>query len=96
MKQILFPEDEIKNIKQDIANNGGVWTIRVSKEYRKYSEGEILGSIFGNLVVKKIIRIGKGIDELKEKYLYFNELTDEMLKNIKFYKKMDVIQLRKV
>ncbi len=96
MKHITFPEDEESKIEQNLRDNGEVWTIRVSKEYGKYHLGEILGSIFGNLVVEKIFKIDGGIDELREKYIYFSEIEQSDVKVLERYEKMNVICLRKI
>lgn len=95
MKKILFPEDEVENIRLNIEQNGCVWTVRVSNEYGKYSKGETLDSVFGKLKVEKLLKINRGIEELKEKYSYFNELNNKMIGELERHKKMDLMCLIK-
>ena len=95
MKQITFPESERKDIQRDIDRSGRVWSVRVSREYGRYSPGETLNSVFGKFVVEKRFKISGGIEELRRDYIHFSELNDEMLAELRRYSKMDVICLRK-
>jgi len=95
MKQITFPEGERESIKRDIERSGRVWSVRVSRECGRYSQGEILNSVFGKFVVEKLFRLNGGVEELRRDYIHFSELTEEMLAELRQSSKMDVICLRK-
>ena len=94
---ITFPKNEWTNIKARF--NGGkiVWTVRVGNGYGKFREGDILKTEWGSQVkILSVKRIEGGIKELENQYEHFNELTEDMIKELSGYDEMEIITLKAI
>lgn len=93
---ITFPKDEWEDIKSRLNEDKIVYTIRVSKDYGKFREGEIVETEWGSLVkILSVKKIKGGISELKNQYKYFKELSKERILELERYDKMEIIKLTK-
>ncbi|MFA5128698.1 MAG: hypothetical protein WC445_01890 [Patescibacteria group bacterium] len=94
MNIISFPKNEWDSIKSRLNNGKIVYTIRVSNEYEKFKEGDILKTEWGLEVrIMSVKKITGGINELKIKYKFFDELTEEIIQELSGYDKMEIISL---
>jgi hypothetical protein len=95
VKDISFPKNEWEVIKARLNEGKTVYTIRVSDECRKYLQGDILTTEWGTKVkVLSIKKITGGISELKKEYQYFDQLTPEMVEEIKPFKEIEIVSLK--
>jgi hypothetical protein len=93
---ITFPKNEWVNIRIRLNENKPIWTIRVDKEYGKYKVGDILETEWDDKIeIISVKKIDSGIKELEKEYQFFNELTKEMIKELKPYTSMELISLQK-
>jgi hypothetical protein len=89
---ITFPEVEWEAIKARLSENKIVFTVRVSNEYGKYHEGDILMTEWGEKIkILSVKNISGGIEELEREYLYFNELTPEMITELSLFNDMEIV-----
>ena len=96
MNKIYFPERELADIKDRLDSDKDLYSIRVSEEYSKYREGDILMTEWGErLSVVSVRKISGGIESLKREYPFFNELDDNMLAELSPYSDMDIVLMRK-
>ena len=99
MKIISFPENEIEEIKNHLKNNNILHTVRISSEYGKYKKGDFVKSRWEErFVVIDLIQV-KGFEDFKKKYIHYEELKKkdpEKIKQISDYKKIEILELRKV
>ena len=87
IKKIDFPSEEIKTLKE----RSCIITTRVSREYNRYSLGDIVQTPWGKTyVVNKIEKIN-GI----KNHPFYHELTPKQIQLISKYKKIDVLTLKK-
>lgn len=94
LPQITFPEIEWDDIKNRLNEGKIVYTIRVGNEYNKYYEGYTLMTEWGSKVkILSVKKITGGIQELEKEYPYFNQLTSEMICEIKPFKDIEIISL---
>jgi hypothetical protein len=94
MNIITFPKNEWDSIKSRFNDGKIVCTIRVSREYKKFKEGDVLKTEWGLEVrIMSVKKITGGISELKIKYKFFDELTEEMIQELSDYDKMEIISL---
>lgn len=95
--QILFPKDEWNDIRARLDDGKVVYTVRVSDEYGKYKEEDVLVTEWGSKVeIISVKRISGGIKELERVYPYFDQLTDEMIKELIPFDDMEIISLKMV
>ncbi|MDD4804255.1 MAG: hypothetical protein PHN69_03700 [Candidatus Pacebacteria bacterium] len=93
--QITFPKNEWGDIQRRLNENKVVYTVRVDNEYGKYKIGDILETEFGNSVqILSVKKITAGLEELQKEYQYFDQLTEEMIKEILPFKNIEIISLR--
>ncbi|MDD4931244.1 MAG: hypothetical protein PHG66_03830 [Candidatus Colwellbacteria bacterium] len=94
MNIINFPVEEESDIRLRISKGKKVFSVRVSREYGRYKKGDELRTEWGDkLLVSDVIKISGGVEELREKYVFFRELNERMLSEIKPYKEMDILTL---
>jgi hypothetical protein len=97
LPQITFPKIEWDDIKTRLSEDKIVYTIRVSGEYDKYYEGDILMTEWGTKVkILSVKKITGGIKELKNEYQHFDQLTDEMIKELEPFQAMEIISMKMV
>lgn len=97
LPQITFPKDEWNDIKTRFEEDKTVYTIRVSVEYGKYKEGDVLMTEWGSKVkISSVKRVNGGIKELEKEYPYFDQLTPEMIREIEPFKDMEIVSLKMV
>ena len=89
---ISFPKDEWDAIEARIAEGKVSFTIRVSNELGKYSEGSVYITEWGRRVkILSVKRISDGIKELENAYEHFSELTPAMVKALSPFQNMEII-----
>ncbi|MFH1607646.1 MAG: hypothetical protein ABIA78_00780 [archaeon] len=99
MKPIPFPEDEIDDIKKRINKKENIFTIRCSKEFNKYNEGDLLKTGWGDALKVVDVKKAKSFVELREKFEHFNTAMKkhpDKMSEIKKFKDFDIIELRSV
>lgn len=88
IKRIDFPLEEIKQLK----NRPYIITTRVSQEYNRYHQGDVLETPWeGRYIVDKIEKIN-GI----KNHPFYHDLTTKQIQLISKYKKIDVLTLKKL
>lgn len=94
MNIITFPKNEWASVKSRFDDGKIVYTIRVSNEYEKFNEGDVLKTEWGLEVrIISVKKITGGINELRVEYKFFDELTEEMIRELSDYDKMEIISL---
>lgn len=97
MNHITFPKREWEDVKRRLEQRKIVSTIRVSDEYGKYHVGDVVNTEWGTRVkILTVKKIAGGIDELARRYEHFDELTEEMLGELRGYNEMEMITLSTV
>jgi len=96
MEIINFPKNEWEDIQKRLEENKPVYTVRVSEEYGKYQEGDLLETEWGTKVkVISVKKIDGGIEELEKEYRYFKQLSSEIIQELSPFEKMEIIRLEK-
>ncbi|MFA5048467.1 MAG: DNA polymerase ligase N-terminal domain-containing protein [Patescibacteria group bacterium] len=89
--EISFPEDEYKFLEKRLRSGKGIYTTRISKERRKYKEGQEYMTPWGHKIkVVNIVSL-KGV----ENHPFIDELTTEQKEQIGNHK-YDLIRFEKV
>jgi len=97
LSYITFPKNEWDDIKARFGEDKVVYTIRVSDECDKYHEGDILMTEWGSRVkIVSIKKLNGGITELKKEYPYYDQLTDQMVKELTPFDDMEIISLKMI
>jgi hypothetical protein len=90
MKNMNFPEGEIKQLKSRLGAGKPIYTTRIAKEVGKYRKNAVVNnSVLGLLKVKKVMTLR----DIK-KHPFFKDLTKKQLKEIGD-QKYQVIELEK-
>ena len=88
IKQIDFPIEEIKQLK----NKSRIITTRVSQEYNRYHQGDILKTSWEKCYIVDSVQKINCI----ENHPYYQNLTTKQIQLISKYKKIDVLTLKKL
>ena len=92
---ITFPKSEWPDIKTRLAKSKVVFTIRVSQEFDKYKEGEILVTEWGEKVqILSVKKLSGGIEELEKEYEYYSDISAEMISEIRPFKEIEIISIK--
>ena len=95
--QITFPKKEWGDIKNRLNKNKIVCTIRVDNEYEKYKVGNILKTEWGDdIKILSVKKVSGGLEELRKEYIFFDQLTEEMIQELSPFKYMEIISLIKI
>ena len=90
---IMFPENEIVEIKRNIAETGSVSTLRTDQEFGKYRLNETVLAPQINMLLK-VVGI-KRLSSYKE-YEYVDYLSKDQSEYLKKQKKIEQVKLKKV
>jgi hypothetical protein len=91
MDTFTFPKrDYLQHLTSLKANNGFGQSIRVSAEANRYLEGNVYSSVFGRLLVLKIVKYSSFSQ------LHINELTSVQKKILAKYDSFAVIYFRQL
>jgi stress-induced morphogen len=95
--EMSFPKSEWNDIQLRLSQSKSVYTIRVSNECGKYHEGDILHTEWRAAIrIVSIKNISKGLSELQREYQYFDQLTDDMKKELMPFQKMEIISFEAI
>ena len=88
MKQIDFPFEEIETLQ----NQARIITTRVSQEYNFFHTGEIVQTPWKQRYIVSQVQKIKNIKD----HPYYAQLTQAQIRLISKYKRIDVIELKKI
>lgn len=91
---ITFPAGERDDVRERLDSGKTVWTVRVGDECGKFEAGDVVTTEWGTDVnIISVENIRGGIEELKRVYEHFNELTEDMVRELSGYDEMEIITL---